>query len=370
MAGANVYLTPPGTQGFAPHWDDIEAFIIQLEGKKHWKIYEPRSEEETLPTFSSNNFTSADIGEPVLETTLNAGDLLYFPKGFIHQGKTEDTHSLHITISVGQKNTWGDFLKMVLPRALDVAMEEDVEFRRSLPRNYLSFMGLAFEDEEANDSKREEFLGKLKGLFNKMWKHAPFDAAADQMAKNYLESSLPPCLTKAEKALSIFGQGEVWNPNLKEVVELAEIEPDTMIRIIRRGSVRLLSEDKVCIYHNLENARVYQGSEFKCIEIDDEEADSVECLLKAYPAFVKVDELPLPSLEQQISIARLLYDKGLVMTRGPLKCFDDDGHDCGDCSCSEDENSDEDNAEEDGDEEEEVVDGSDAAADESGDDSH
>lgn len=28
-----------------------------------------------------------------------------------------------------------------------MAMEEDVEFRRSLPRNYLSFMGLAFEDE-------------------------------------------------------------------------------------------------------------------------------------------------------------------------------------------------------------------------------
>ena len=24
MVGANVYLTPPGTQGFAPHWDDVE----------------------------------------------------------------------------------------------------------------------------------------------------------------------------------------------------------------------------------------------------------------------------------------------------------------------------------------------------------
>ena len=35
-------LTPPGTQGFAPHWDDIEAFVIQLEGKKHWRVYEPR----------------------------------------------------------------------------------------------------------------------------------------------------------------------------------------------------------------------------------------------------------------------------------------------------------------------------------------
>lgn len=36
------YLTPPGTQGFAPHYDDIEAFVVQLEGKKHWRVYSPR----------------------------------------------------------------------------------------------------------------------------------------------------------------------------------------------------------------------------------------------------------------------------------------------------------------------------------------
>lgn len=43
MVGTNVYLTPPGSQGFAPHFDDIEAFIVQLEGRKHWKLYKPRS---------------------------------------------------------------------------------------------------------------------------------------------------------------------------------------------------------------------------------------------------------------------------------------------------------------------------------------
>ena len=32
--GSNTYLTPAGTQGFAPHYDDIEAFVLQLEGKK------------------------------------------------------------------------------------------------------------------------------------------------------------------------------------------------------------------------------------------------------------------------------------------------------------------------------------------------
>lgn len=30
MVGANVYLTPPRSQGFAPHWDDIEAFLLQV----------------------------------------------------------------------------------------------------------------------------------------------------------------------------------------------------------------------------------------------------------------------------------------------------------------------------------------------------
>ena len=43
------YLTPPGSQGFAPHYDDIEAFVIQLEGKKHWKLYNPRSVVSTSP---------------------------------------------------------------------------------------------------------------------------------------------------------------------------------------------------------------------------------------------------------------------------------------------------------------------------------
>lgn len=42
MVGTNLYLTPPGSQGFAPHYDDIEAFVIQIEGRKHWKLYAPK----------------------------------------------------------------------------------------------------------------------------------------------------------------------------------------------------------------------------------------------------------------------------------------------------------------------------------------
>ena len=79
------YLTPAGTQGFAPHYDDIEAFVLQLEGKKRWRVYKPRSKEETLPRFSSENFNESEIGEPIIDVILETGDLLYFPRGYIHQ---------------------------------------------------------------------------------------------------------------------------------------------------------------------------------------------------------------------------------------------------------------------------------------------
>lgn len=60
------------------------------------------------------NFDQTEIGEPILEVVLEAGDLLYFPRGFIHQGNClHDAHSLHITISSYQKNSWGDLLQKV-----------------------------------------------------------------------------------------------------------------------------------------------------------------------------------------------------------------------------------------------------------------
>ena len=68
--GANVYATPPGKQGFAPHWDDIDAFILQLEGCKHWRVYAPRTQAEVLPRFSSANLNPDELGPLIGEATL------------------------------------------------------------------------------------------------------------------------------------------------------------------------------------------------------------------------------------------------------------------------------------------------------------
>jgi lysine-specific demethylase/histidyl-hydroxylase NO66 len=117
--GCNVYLTPPNSQGFSPHFDDIDAFVLQLEGKKTWRVYPPRSEEEMLPRYSSPNFAQDEIGEPVLEVILEPGDVLYMPRGTVHQASCVDgEHSLHVTLSTNQFNTWADVLELALPAAI------------------------------------------------------------------------------------------------------------------------------------------------------------------------------------------------------------------------------------------------------------
>ncbi|XP_074662230.1 ribosomal oxygenase 1-like [Tubulanus polymorphus] len=317
--GANIYLTPPGSQGFAPHYDDIEAFVIQLEGKKHWRLYNPRTENEVLPRYSSENFTQEEIGDPILDIVLEAGDLLYFPRGFIHQADTpEDSHSLHVTLSTCQQNTWGDLLEKLFPLALQTAFTEDVEFRKSLPRDYMRYMGIVHS--ESDCPERKKFLREIETLMSKLLTHAPVDSACDQMAKSYVHSCLPPVLTKAERATSIVMTGEMWDKKNMRIIGRAELDPDTRIKIIRNGAIRLVMEegDKVRVYHSLENARVYQEKDIQLVEISAEVAPAVEFLMHKYPYFVTVDELPLENLTDKMDIAQLLYENCLIVTDEPL----------------------------------------------------
>ena len=67
-----------------------------------------------MPRFSSKDFKDDDLDKPIMEVVLNAGDLLYLPRGYIHQAVTEqDFHSLHITVSAYQCNGWIDLLEKV-----------------------------------------------------------------------------------------------------------------------------------------------------------------------------------------------------------------------------------------------------------------
>jgi lysine-specific demethylase/histidyl-hydroxylase NO66 len=159
----------------------------------------------------------------------------------------------------------------------------------------------------------------------KLLTSAPVDAACDQMAKEYLQNTLPPVLNDEEKQCSIHGAGERWDPHQQRVRCTVEIEPDTDIKLIRRLSVRLVVEDdKVFVYHNIQNERTLHGTDVQCLEVEPQMAEGVEFLLKHYPQYIAVDDLPLDTVQERVALAVALYDRGLIMTRGPLETLSDD----------------------------------------------
>ncbi|CAI5728392.1 unnamed protein product [Hyaloperonospora brassicae] len=304
MAGANSYLTPKNTQGFAPHFDDIEAFLMQTEGSKHWKVYEPLHARDMLTRHSSGNFRAEELGDPVLEVDLEQGDLLYFPRGFIHQARAhKDTHSLHLTVSTGQQNSMGNFLEVLLPHALETAINTNVDLRRSLPRDYLSYMGVMHSDRQG-DKKRLAFVTQLKNALKVVLGEAMdmLDAASDQMAKNFLVDRLPPALEDDEENCT------------SDNSPLQKITVNTQLKLLRHGIARLVIEDgKAVLYHCRENSRLHHEVALSPLEFELDDAESIEFILNSYPDYFRVGDLPHEDPQDQRDLALALYKEGILM---------------------------------------------------------
>jgi bifunctional lysine-specific demethylase and histidyl-hydroxylase NO66 len=124
--GANLYLTPAGAQGFLPHVDTHDVFVLQLEGAKEWHVAKPTT-TLPMPVGSHRPQTLPDARSYLLEP----GDLLYLPRGFRHEAIAADSSSLHLTVGFYTVR-WHELCKEIL----DVLAEQDVLFRHSLPPQY------------------------------------------------------------------------------------------------------------------------------------------------------------------------------------------------------------------------------------------
>ncbi|HUY33489.1 MAG TPA: cupin domain-containing protein [Pirellulales bacterium] len=127
---ANLYLTPGGSQGFAPHFDTHEVFVLQLEGIKHWRLYAAAEDAaaEALPLATEQG----GLPKPPLgasrEVCLRAGDLLYIPRGHVHEAFTSQGASLHLTVGINVYR-WANLLQ----HALGCASRHDLRLRESIP---------------------------------------------------------------------------------------------------------------------------------------------------------------------------------------------------------------------------------------------
>ncbi len=77
--------------GVGPHVDSYDVFLFQAAGRRHWRIGRQKdlSLVEGMPLKILRHF------EPEAEYTLEAGDMLYLPPGYAHDG-----------VAVGECMTW------------------------------------------------------------------------------------------------------------------------------------------------------------------------------------------------------------------------------------------------------------------------
>ncbi|PAV77681.1 hypothetical protein WR25_23519 isoform E [Diploscapter pachys] len=271
FVGANTYLTPSGSAGFAPHWDDIDAFILQVEGRKHWTVYAPRDAQEELPLESSGNFSPSDLSgrRSVWEGWVETGDMLYVPRGFIHMAKTDpSTHSLHVTLSTGMHHSFANLLKHMMDDALDLLSEMRSKTRRGLPVGYLDMGGVAelpYSNEEQHIQKFVHPLYRNLRALRNMAAERMGDSAIDLMAREFFKTALPPRLTPAERERSALGA----KTNLLNKKPL-EWSMKNKVRIIRRHTQRLIyeNEDTAFIIHRLSNSRIYEGRPETIVEFN------------------------------------------------------------------------------------------------------
>lgn len=81
------------------HWDTRDVFAIQLIGRKRWIIYEP-SMESPIFTQQSKDYKDQHPcpSDPYMDIILEAGDILYIPRGWWHNPLPLGEPTFHLSV--------------------------------------------------------------------------------------------------------------------------------------------------------------------------------------------------------------------------------------------------------------------------------
>jgi hypothetical protein len=163
---ANVYISPPNSQGFDRHFDNHDVIVIQLDGQKKWVI----SENETEKFDKTVNERSI---------LLSAGDFLYIPRGREHYARTSRTPSTHISFGL-HCITWKDFLELSIDsHAVDRRWKKNA----MLKANQIDGIKI-FHELLASLTHKETFMSTLEICKNINFENDPFQKMTQRLMRD------------------------------------------------------------------------------------------------------------------------------------------------------------------------------------------
>ncbi|WP_051741635.1 JmjC domain-containing protein [Kitasatospora sp. MBT66] len=129
----SAIISPPGSQGLNHHWDQFTAVVAQLHGRKVWPIWRPEVELPTARHLTSPDMWTPEMQQrwdttgPAAEYTLNPGDTLVLPRGWVHKPHAVgDDTSFHLTFALRERT------RLDLARALVETLLPNAGFRAGL----------------------------------------------------------------------------------------------------------------------------------------------------------------------------------------------------------------------------------------------
>lgn len=147
--GSHLYLTPPGSTGLDPHYDNHDVLVLQVEGAKRWKVY--GAMQDSPVEMQVRSVPRAELPPLEHDLLLESGDMLYVPRGLFHEASTAERHSVHITLDI-TPYTWADLLMRVV--------RCHPSLRESLPVGSLGEGGAILD---AGREERADALAKMAG---------------------------------------------------------------------------------------------------------------------------------------------------------------------------------------------------------------
>ena len=121
-AWVNAYLSFGRGSALKAHWDEHDVLVVQVHGNKRWRGY------GTPVAFPVSNFNAGkDLGTKIVwEDVLEAGDVLYLPRGEVHEAMVEGPNSVHLTIGLQTPTGIDVLLWLAEQGAADVLLRKDV----------------------------------------------------------------------------------------------------------------------------------------------------------------------------------------------------------------------------------------------------
>ncbi|RNF26376.1 lysine-specific demethylase NO66 [Trypanosoma conorhini] len=320
FCGLNSYWTPANSQGFAPHYDDVDVFLLQLEGEKEWRLYDPPATVDVLSRHSSEDYAPEQLPKPKQTLRLVAGDVLYMPRGTVHQGRTySHAHSLHVTFSANQMNAWADLMKHAVTHVVEKLAANQIHWRRSLSRLLPKAMGAVHHPvlrAEAGlpplTEQRQKRRRRLQSTFQQMaadvFHHLCSEEVMDECCDMYVRETvakqqpLPPSSVCGAQRKAPVGINSIVRPRAPHCARLV---------LAFAGEAR--------VYHCCGNSPVCLAAPEGLLRFEADFAPAIATILAAPERGVRVSDLPFTAFDKvddvranQLTLVEALRDAGIL----------------------------------------------------------